>query len=180
MTVQRIALGKLPNNGLAPNGSIGLRVSMPGYDVSNGTPGLMSFDSSWPDVFPLYATGTFGCGTYFNATSLHGTAAYTAGVGFPDLGYIPVASFMILGTAWNSQIGYPNVATNWMPASLAGLIYYQDFSSSVGNSLRIVVQRGYIGVTYLLTPGSGAQAGQVQGYPIALNIAYALFRRPAF
>lgn len=76
--VNRVLLGALPD------GSLGLRVSRPGYDVSTeplGSSGI-SFDSRLNDFGIIHQQGIMGYGT----------------INFPTLPYIPLASIQRIGS----------------------------------------------------------------------------------
>lgn len=67
--------------GLFPDGSMRLRVSLPGFDAYTGPDAGMSFDSAWADILKVHQIGPATIATF--PSSLYTT------VPFPDLGYTP-------------------------------------------------------------------------------------------
>lgn len=80
--VKRILLGAFTEGG----GKFGLRVSQAGYDVATNPVDneKLVFNSDWPEVLPIYQTGSIAV-----------PANTSTVVNYPTLGYVPHATMLV-------------------------------------------------------------------------------------
>ena len=165
--VARILIGNLPG------GTRGVRVSQPGYDVTNwpANENLLTFNSDLPNILSIRQRGRI---TVTGATN--GDEASTV-MTIPNQGYRPLGLYFYLGNGvYTGSTGWVPQFTKWRAITRGNNFSDQHAATGAISTgyTRVNVRNGDIRFIYRRP----AFLNNFYGYPTAVTFSYILFDFP--